>query len=248
MHVVVCLKAVWRDPSSVEVEDGAITSRGASLRFNQADVPVLLRAIELKRTGGASVTAVTAGPRAAREILYTATALGADRTLIVEASPHDAAGTASFLAAAIADLSPDLVLTGSEAYDTLEGVVGGVLASRMGLPYCFGVVDLDVQGSPGRVRVTKEIGGGSRQIVDVILPAVLSMQLEPAQAPYVPIAKSIMAKRRAISSMQPSRSDTGRAAWRPLSVRPNAPNVERRTIEGSPSDIAERILSLVKAS
>ena len=144
MHIVVLLKNV-HDPNLQRALLG-VSSDGRSLALPAASNPVmngydanaLEAALRVKERRGGSVTAVTVGGDAAKEMLRRALALGADRVLHVPGATGlavDPTQTAMLLAEALRSLGPiGLVLAGRSASDTDAGVVPLLLAEALQLP------------------------------------------------------------------------------------------------------------------
>jgi electron transfer flavoprotein beta subunit len=98
---------------------------------------------------------------------------------------------ARILAGSIKGMKYDLVLTGVQSSDTLQSQVGGYLAQFLGLPHCTVVNDLEINGS--LVKVHRELEGGLEDVVEIKLPAVLTIQTGINEPRYV----SIMGIRKA---------------------------------------------------
>jgi electron transfer flavoprotein beta subunit len=149
--------------------------------------------VRLKEEVGGTVTAVTVGSEDDEEVLRRCLAMGADEAVRVELGSLRADGfvTAALLAAAIAPLPHDLVLTGVQSDDLNQGVVGGLLAERLGLPHASVVDSLTLEDRGARLSI--ELEGGQEEVCRVPLPALLSIQTGINEPRYV----SIMGIRKA---------------------------------------------------
>jgi len=196
MKILVLLKMVPDVVEELEVaDDGASLDRGfLRLIINERDEHALEQALILKERHEATVVAVAPEAPEVDDVLYTALARGADRVLKITGVEEGlgSRATAELVAAtvpAVPDLLPvDLVLTGCQAIDDLDGLVGPLVAERLGIPYVGIVTGVDVD--PGGVaRVSREYPGGVRGAFEIDLPAVVGVQGAEKPPRYVPIAK-----------------------------------------------------------
>ena len=122
--------------------------------------------------------------------LFAAAAKGVDRLLKVGAD-YDAGSNTHALAHLflpfVQEFQPDLVLTGVQAANSLDGSLGTLLAASLGWPYVGYVSCVTPQGN--KVEVRKEFPGGLTAQMEVQLPAVLGVQAAETPPRYVPIAK-----------------------------------------------------------
>src|SRR5258708_27167343 len=146
-------------------------------------------AVRLVERHGGSVTVLTLGPPAAADQLRDMLALGASRAVLLETDGREwgPIATAEAIVAAVrgraepegqaADATGcpyDLLLFGNEAADTGDYQVPVRVAHALGLPCVTGIKNLEVTvGASGQAR---RESGGSRQILDPPLPAILSRQ------------------------------------------------------------------------
>ena len=197
MKILVLLKMVPDVVEELEVAaDGASLDRGfLRLIINERDENALEQALILKeRHPGSAVVAIAPEAPEVDDVLYTALARGADRVLKVtglEEGLGSRASAAVLTAAlpAIADLLPvDLILTGCQAIDDLDGLMGPLVAAQLGFPYVGIVTGLDVDAA-GLARCAREYPGGVRGSFEIGLPAVVGIQGAEKPPRYVPIAK-----------------------------------------------------------
>lgn len=209
MKMVVCCKAVPGVVTDVRVAGGAtaLEYQGQYLSLNEYDDYALEEALALKRAVGGEVTVITLGPITAQDILYGALAKGADRAVRIDARLSHPEAVSIVLAEAIRRTEYDLVLTGVQATDTLAAQVGVSLAERLGLPFAFAVVQVVV--TQEGIRITKELGGGRRALVEMSLPALLCIQTGIQPLSYAPPARILRARQQPLRSL--SLSDLGLA-------------------------------------
>ena len=253
MDIVVCIKRVpvtqemdlEIDPSLKDIKRDML-----SYSINEWDNYAVEEAIRIKENHGGSVTAITVGKEEDEEILRRALAMGADSAIRID--PGDIilspSLTSRLLFQCIKDIKYDLILTGVQADDTNDGIVGVMLAELLNLPHSSVVTGVEVLDGDIKVRV--ELEGGLEEVAQLRLPALLTIQTGINEPRYV----SIMGIRRAskkeikvlgIEDLGLSKdqlvSDT---EIEELSLPPELEGAE--IIEGSVDEIAERIIELLK--
>ena len=197
MNIVVCVKSV---PITIGAElmidesKGRVALDGIPFDINEWDEYALEEAVRLKERLGGSVTVVAVSPRDVDEVILKCLAKGADRAIkIVDKSirEYDAYTTARILHAVIKDMVYDLILCGAQAGDDGYALVGVMLASLLGIPYATMVRKLELINN--HIRVTRELEEGFEEVVEVELPALLTIQTGINEPRYA----SIMSIRRA---------------------------------------------------
>ena len=203
MEIVVCSKRV---PDTTEAEV-ALDASGRDIRrerlaftVNESDNYALEEALLIREKLGGSVTLVSIGPKEADDVLRKGLAMGADKALRLDDpgfAESDAAARAQILARAIAPLKPDLVLCGSQASDDGEAQTGVMLAELLELPHAAYVTRIGMRASgleAGNVtKVWRELEGGLLELLEVPLPAVVTVQTGINQPRYA----SLMGIKRA---------------------------------------------------
>jgi len=193
MHIAVVVKLV---PDVVEelvrTPEGDRLDRGElALRMNEFDEQALEQALLLKEASGATVTVIAAQTGDVDDMLYTALAKGADRAIrLVGDGLEDGIGNAQYADAVVpvlSDLGADLVLTGVQANDDLDGQLATWIAARLEHPFATVVADVNLDGD--RVRVRKEFAGGLSAELVLTLPAVLGIQAAPKPPRYAPVSR-----------------------------------------------------------
>jgi len=201
------------------------------------------------------VTALTVGPDGAQAVLRKCLAKGADRAILLRDEAFegsDAFAIAKIIRSAMKDARFDLVLTGATASDDGHMAVGVMLAEMLGVPHASMVNRIEVRA--GAVRVNRELEGGLEEVVDVRLPAVLTIQTGINEPRYV----SIMGIRRArskplevlgLDGLDLSEGDVGEAGSWIKVTRMYAPPAEKEVVilSGSPDEVAERLAEALRA-
>jgi electron transfer flavoprotein beta subunit len=196
MDIIVCVKNV---PFTQEVElipDASgrdIRKDNLTYAINEWDNYAIEEAIRIKEREGSNVTAVTLGKEADEDILRRCLAMGADQAVRIEpgALQPDASMTAVILAALLKSMPHDLILTGVQSGDLNHGVVGTMMAERLGLAHAAVVSSLKPE--EGEARISIELEGGQEELSRISLPALLTIQTGINEPRYV----SVMGIRRA---------------------------------------------------
>ncbi len=125
------------------------------------------------------VDVVTIGPSENSKIIKRAFGMGADRGyhVITKGRGYSFSfETASKLAVVAKKDSYDLILTGIMSQDLMAGQTGPMLAEILNLPCVTGVVKTKLAADNASIKVEQEMENGFRNGLEIILPAVLTIQ------------------------------------------------------------------------
>jgi electron transfer flavoprotein beta subunit len=197
MNIIVCIKRV-PETSEAEVKIAPsgkdIIQHNLVYNINEADNYALEEALIIKEKFGGTVTVLTMGPKGADDTIRMALAKGGDSGVRLddpEFADSDGLVTARILASEIKGMTYDLILTGCMSSDDGYSQVGPALAEYLGIPHASMVVKVEIQDK--KARVQRELEGGLLEVVDIKLPAVLTIQTginEPRYASIMGIAKA----------------------------------------------------------
>lgn len=194
MKLLVCLSKAPDTTSKIAFVDNntKFSENGVQFIINPYDEwYALVRALELKETLGGTVTIVNVGKADSEQIIRKALALGADDAVRIDLDPADAYQVAANIAAYAKSAQFDIILTGKETIDYNGGVVGGMIAELLDLPYVSLASKLDVDGSSLKIEREME---GVKETVSVKMPCVLSAQKGMAEA-RIPNMRGILASK-----------------------------------------------------
>ncbi|MDE2479265.1 MAG: electron transfer flavoprotein subunit beta/FixA family protein [Betaproteobacteria bacterium] len=207
MKVLVAVKRVVDSNVKVRVRDdeSGVELAGVRMGINPFDEVAVEQAVRWKEQGVATeVVCVSCGAAACAEALRTAMAMGADRAVLVETDPafellplH----VAKLLAAVIRREQAQLVLLGKQAVDDDCNQTGQMLAALLGWPQA--TFASGVEMAVGRVRVRREIDGGS-EILSMPLPAVITADLRLNEPRYVTLPNIMKARKKALATLRPA--------------------------------------------
>jgi len=255
MKILVLMKMVPDIVEELEVAGDGKSLDQEFLRFivNERDEYALEQALLLKDRLQATVTVVAPEAPEVDDVLFTARAKGADRVIKVVGLPvpSGARATAAALAATLplidGVLPADLVLSGCQAIDDLDGFVAPLLAAALDLPYLGLVSRVALDAGAATAVVSKEYAGGVMGRFELTLPALLGIQGCEKPPRYVPIAKV----RAAIAAGGiETVAASGESAVAPLEVtamaKPEAAG-HAEMLQGSARDVAEKVADILAA-
>ena len=247
MEIIVCIKAVCMNPIRFSLSDDGdqIDCGNRTLVTNEIDEYALEQALVMKEQLGGKVTVISAGGLPVQDVLYKAKAMGADRTIRISAELSNPSETAEALAQTVRNIPFDLVLTGSESSDGMNGQTGIYLASKLGLPCAYAVTAVDMETTSGFITINKELGSGIFQVMEIKLPALLCIQSGIQKLRYTPPAKIIQARKEPLEVIDVEIESLNSAqTMRPKFTKLFKPESSRNAeyMEGNPSEIATKIV------
>jgi len=197
MNILVLLRMVPDVIEELEVgSDGkSLDTEFLRLIINESDNHALEQALLLKERHGGTVTAIALEAPEIDDVLFTALAKGVDRAVKITGagegltSRRVASVLAETLPAVPGALPADLVLTGCQAIDDLDGQVAPLVTQALGFPYVGLVTKVDVNASAKSASVEREYAGGVRGEFELPFPAVLGIQAAEKPPRYIPVAK-----------------------------------------------------------
>jgi electron transfer flavoprotein beta subunit len=245
VKVVVAVKQIKVLGDEVEFGDDGrdVDPDYLDVALNEWDACATEEAIRIReRLGDGEVVVVTVGDEQADGALRRCLAMGADRAVRVDATPTDPISTARALAGVVAAESPDLVLTGVQSADSVQGSTGSALAELAGLP-CVAVVTRLEWAGAGSAVVDRELEGGLVDVVEVETPAVLTVQTGINQPRYANLRAIKQAEQVDIAVVA---ADAGEPAYRVRRMFAPPRGEGAELLNGSPADVAQRIVELVR--
>lgn len=195
--ILVGLKRVVDYNVRVRVKnDGTgVETDGVKMSINPFDEIALEEALQIKDRGDATeVIVVSIGSAEAQQQLRTGLAMGADRAILVESeSVVDPLTVARVLKAIVDREGIDLVLLGKQAIDNDNSQTGQMLAAIWDRPQATFASRIIFDGE--KAKVTREVDSGL-EIVEVDLPAVISVDLRMNEPRYVKLPDIMKAKKK----------------------------------------------------
>jgi electron transfer flavoprotein beta subunit len=188
LKLVVCIKQV---PMVSELpwdsKSGTLRRDVAEGMMNPACANALEEALQIKRRYGGNIVVITMGPRMAEEVLYEATAMGADSGVLLTdqlMAGGDTFVTSYTLARAIEKVCPDfdLVLCGCYTSDSETAQVGPQLAEELDIPGAAYVEQLEIKNRTVRMQRLSDV---FIETLEIDLPGVVTITTK-ANSPRYP--------------------------------------------------------------
>jgi electron transfer flavoprotein beta subunit len=204
MQIYVCVKHVPDTAATINiVGDTGYKDTACKFIINPYDEYAVEEAVQrVEKAGSGEVIVVTVGPAAAVSTLRAAMAMGAHRGILVKVQSQfvDSTLTGLALKAAIEqDGSPDIIFTGKNAVDTEGFQTPYRLAAAMGLPVVNEVVKLEINN--GRAIVEREIGGGTREVMEMKMPCIIGATKGLNEPRYPKFPDIMKAKKKEIKEI-----------------------------------------------
>ena len=251
MDSVVLLRPVPDPVEELEInDDGSDLDRDyLGYVLNEFDDHALEEAILLKEASGGRVTVLGLGSADEMEqILYTALAKGADEAVKLgdDIGHLDVRSQAAAFASALDGRSYDLIFTGVQAADELDGQLSVRVAARLGIPHVSVVVG--ARAGAGSVTVTKEFWGGVTADYEVQTPAVLGVQAAKQAPRYVAVSLIRQAQQSGALSEEDIETPDEGPGIRLVAVRVPESGDGAEMIQGDETEAAERIIEIIKGA
>ena len=184
----------------VKPDNTGVITEGVKMSINPFDEIALEEALRIKERGLADeVLAVSIGPADTQQQLRTALAMGADRAVLVQT---DAAVPSLSVARIFRQLidkeQPFLVLLGKQAIDDDNGQTAQMLAALWDRPQAVSCSKVEI--ADGKATVTREVDAGL-EVLEVDLPAVMSVDLRLNEPRYVKLPDIMKAKKKPLDTV-----------------------------------------------
>jgi len=257
MNIIVCIKRVPETTDadvSIDKTGKDIDRSGLVFDLNEWDSYAIEEAILLKEKLGGTVTVISMGGEDSNESLRKCLAMGADdavRLTDPAFNGSDGYATAKILAETIRKIPYDLILTGTQAEDDGYGQVGVTVAKMLGIPHASLVNRLEVQDK--KAKAHRELEGGLEEVVEIDLPALLTIQTGINEPRYVSIMGIRKVAKKEIktfgtSDLNLKAEEVGLAGshirLEKLFLPPVGEGAEM--LEGKPEEVARKVFDILK--
>ena len=184
----------------VKSDGSGVETDGVKMSINPFDEIALEEALRIKERGEAEeVIVVSIGTSEAQQQLRTGLAMGADRAILVESDePVDTLSGAKIFKALVEREQPGLVLLGKQAIDNDNIQTGQMLAALWGRPQATFASGVALDGD--KATVTREVDVGL-ELIEVDLPAVITVDLRLNEARYVKLPDIMKAKKKPLDTI-----------------------------------------------
>jgi electron transfer flavoprotein beta subunit len=184
----------------VASDGSGVETDGVKMSINPFDEIALEEALRIKERGDTSeVIVVSIGGAEAQQQLRTGLAMGADRAILVESSESvDSLTGAKVFHALVEREQPGLVILGKQAIDNDNNQTGQMLAAIWGRPQATSASELLINGD--NATVTREVDVGL-ELIEVDLPAVVTVDLRMNEPRYVKLPDIMKAKKKPLDQI-----------------------------------------------
>lgn len=257
-NIIVCVKQVpWTTEVDLTIDETKKDIKKGDLVYsiNELDNYAVEEAIKIKEQHGGSITLVTIGPEESDEVLRRGLAMGADKAIRLTDTAFegsDGYAIATALSKAIKDQPYNLIFTGVQAEDNNYGLVGQALAEMLGIQHATLVNKIESIDEE-KVRIHRELEGGLEEILEVKLPAVLTIQSGINEPRYVSILGIRKAAKKEIKTpsleeVSISSEEVGEKGSVTTIEKAYMPEVGKgaEILEGTPEEINEKLIEVLK--
>lgn len=256
MKIAVLVKEVPDMESKFKiVGDAKIDESQIAFKMNDFDEYAVEAALQLKEKFGGEVMIISSGPDRVTKEIRQAFAMGADWGIHVSDPQVDAGDcyvVASALCKAVQSLGGvDLLLTGVQAEDDQAGLTGVMIADMMNLPHCTNVVKIEVGGDQKSLLINRELEGGLNEVLEMGMPAVLTIQSGINHPRYPTLPGIMKAKKKRLDVKKAAdlgAAELGEAGSKTKFIKMFFPVSEHKAeiIEGDAKTAAKKLVDKLK--
>ena len=253
MKILVCIKQVPDSEANVRLDEttGLVRQeRHRSYRMNNADESAVEEAILIKEAlPDTIVDVITAGPERAGLVVERAIGMGADKGVHIRMPEEAYVGPlaiANWIAAYAVDRDYDLILTGVMAEDDMQGQVGPLVAELLSLPCAALVIFEEMRHEDQTIYVEREIENGWRDMMELDLPAVLTIQTGINHPRYPSLSNLLRAKKQKAVVIDPDMLPKLEEREKILRARPPRKSRTGVVLEGDQKEKATELLHILQ--
>jgi electron transfer flavoprotein beta subunit len=252
MKILVCIKQVPDSSDTLRIDEGTgllLYSANTAFRMNRFDEFALEEALLIKESlPGTLVDALSVGPERVSATVQRAMGMGADHGIHIldktdgYRSPFT---VASLIANCVRARNYDLIMTGVMAEDTMACQTGQLIAALLDLPCSTSVIKEEIRPERAGVTVEREIEGGNREVVQLKMPAVLTIQPGINFPRYPSFSKVMRARTYAQELIRAEDLAIEEPRESCSRVRIPEPVSQGAFIEGSPREKAQKLIRIL---
>ncbi len=253
MKILVCIKAV-PEPEDAISDDSDIpeltVDNQTEIRMNRFDEFAIEEAVLIKESfPGTIVDVVTMGPENAVKTVKRTIGMGADNGIHILSDYHtscDAVAVSSCIAKVAKGKNYDLILCGIMSEDMMQFSVGPMMAQRLSLPWATSVIHTNIDPELQKIRVERELEGGIKAIVEVRLPALLTIQSGINEPRYPSLSNLLRANKSHISVISAEALEQPESTCQTVGYSYPEKKRDGLIIEGTPQEKAEKLLTILR--
>lgn len=242
------------------IKDNDIDTAELNFVINEQDSYALEEGLRLKEKLGGEVIVVSVGDEARKkgitQVIRECYAKGADRGIMLldqDYAKWDGPVRARVMAALLAPEKPDVVLMGSQSFDTATSRMGPMLGEAMGVAHVSLITALEAGGDGRTFAVSRDLEGGLQEKVKVAAPCIFTTQTGINTPRYAALSKIIMATRKEIKTLTLEDAGMERAELEKLNrVRVTAAGFPEEKegnaliLTGTPEEVAAQLVKSLR--
>ncbi len=253
MKILVCVKQVPEADSPIKIDDNSGWIQADTItefKMNRLDEFAVEEALLIKESiAGTRIDVITVGPDRCDEVVRRAIGMGADSGVHIRTA-SDGYQSPYGVAAAIADFARGknyiLILTGAMSEDLMQGQVGPLLAAHLDVACISSTIHAELAADEKKIYVEREVEGGSREVGNISLPALLTIQTGINTPRYPALSKLLRANNRDLDIVTADGSDDASAPQALVGVALPEKSRDAVFLEGNTADKAEQLFNILK--
>lgn len=251
MKILVCVKQVPDRESTFRIDEQGkgFDEAGIVFRMNSYDEYAMEEAVQIKeRLPQVEITALTVGPPRTEAVVRRALEFGADQGVHIvtdHGQGMDPLQTASRIASFAKDQDFDLMLFGVMSEDEQCCHTGPMVAALLDLPCATTVIAETISEEGQLVTLERELEGGRRQVVEMPLPSVLTVQSGINRPRYPSLTNKLRARKQELQVIDSSEMPSARQCQELVRATLPLPSKTGVFLEGSLEEQAEALVQII---
>lgn len=252
MKIGVLLKQTPDTETKIKIKPEAQGFDDADIKWivNSYDEYAVEEALRLKEAaGGGEVVLVTAGPTKAVESMRQALAMGADRGIRIDTTGAtlDSYLVSLVLAKACEKENFEILFAGKQAVDDDGVQVAHGVATALGWPCIWPAEHYELSSDKKVFTVTRPVGGGLKEILEVKLPAVICCDKGEHEPRYASLPGIMKAKSKPVQEFKATDligQETAKVEWTNFSLPPE--RQAGKILKGEPEQVCAELVKLLR--
>jgi len=253
MKILVCVKQVPESDVPIHFNDDGTWIQADSFseyKMNRLDEYAVEEAVGLKEVfSDTTIDVISVGPDRSADVIKRAIGMGADHGIHLKTEINGYLSP-SFIAAWIAEYACKknyaLILTGAVSEDHMNAQVGPRIAAHLDMPCATGVIFKKLLSDNHTLYVEREIEGGNRDMLELKIPVVLTIQSGINTPRYPSLSNLLRANKQELEIIdtrkltQPETVETIFQVAYPVKSR------AAEVLTGSPQEKATKLLQILR--
>jgi electron transfer flavoprotein beta subunit len=253
MKILVCVKQVPESDVIIQIDkEGTWIEADCfnEFKMNRLDEFAVEEAIRLKESfDHITVDILSMGPQRSEDVIKRAIGMGADHGIHLKTDIDDYL-MPSFVAARIAEYASNksygLIVTGAMSEDHMNSQVGPRIAAHLNLPCATGVILQQFSSENKTLYVEREIEGGSRDMLELKIPAVVTIQSGPNAPRYPSLSNLLRANKQKLEIIDTGPSPQTQVGETILQLTYPTKSRAAEVLTGSPQQKASKLLNILR--